>query len=232
MEPPADRGERGQSRGGARGGKPNPTGNDSGLGAFPVPSAPNLDSEIERFVLAILYDDFSSCSLLVCRILLILVTHQSICVFPFPSYPLILPFRCDGAEITTQTMLGEIITRPKLSEKLLSKPPFRFLFDIVLEVIKVTGFASTLYSPSEVDPANVTEKTQKLSFLEKIIKLVGVQLNTMIQAKPLRIIGGYDPQNTNNFLQLLSIAAKHMPDSRNAVRAVLEQGADTDTGKS
>ena len=128
-------------------------------------------------------------------------------------------------------MLGEIITRPKLSEKLLSKPPFRFLFDIVLEVIKVTGFASTLYSPSEVDPANVTEKTQKLSFLEKIIKLVGIQLNTMIQAKPLRIIGGYDPQNTNNFLQLLSIAAKHMPDSKNAVRAVLEQGADADTGK-
>ena len=45
----------------------------------------------------------------------------------------------------------------------------------------------------------------------------------MIEAKPLRIIGGYDPQNTNNFLQLLSIAAKHMPDSRNAVITVLEQ---------
>ena len=128
-------------------------------------------------------------------------------------------------------MLGEIITRPKLSEKLLSKPPFRFLFDIVLEVIKVTGFASTLYSPAEVDSANVTEKTQKLSFLEKIIKLVGVQLNTMIEAKPLRIIGGYDPQNTNNFLQLLSIAAKHMPDSRNAARTVLEQDSDGTAGK-
>ena len=142
----------------------------------------------------------------------------------------LLPLRCDGSEATTQTMLGEIITRPKLSEKLLSKPPFRFLFDIVLEVIKVTGFASTLYSPAEVDSANVTEKTQKLSFLEKIIKLVGVQLNTMIEAKPLRIIGGYDPQNTNNFLQLLSIAAKHMPDSRNAARTVLEQDSDGAAG--
>ena len=94
----------------------------------------------------------------------------------------------------------------------------------------MTGFASTLYSPAEVDSANVTEKTQKLSFLEKIIKLVGVQLNTMIEAKPLRIIGGYDPQNTNNFLQLLSIAAKHMPDSRNAARTVLEQDSDGAAG--
>ena len=129
-------------------------------------------------------------------------------------------------------MLGEIITRPKLSEKLLSKPPFRFLFDIVLEVIKVSGFASTLYTPEETDSANVTEKAQKLSFLEKIIRLVGVQLNTMIEAKPLRIIGGYDHQNTNNFLQLLSIAAKHMPDSRNAVFTVLEQDASGPAGES
>ena len=84
MEPPADRGERGQSRGGARGGKPNPTGNDSGLGAFPVPSAPNLDSEIERFVLAILYDDFSSCSLLVCWIFTDTRDSQEHMCFPIP----------------------------------------------------------------------------------------------------------------------------------------------------
>ena len=162
--------------------------------------------------------------------------YRETCLFSFSRTYLYSFFfyssRCDGLEGTTQVMLGEIITRPKLSEKLLSKPPFRFLFDIVLEVIKVSGFASTLYTPEEMDSANVTEKAQKLSFLEKIIRLVGVQLNTMIEAKPLRIIGGYDPQNTNNFLQLLSIAAKHMPDSRNSVITVLEQGATGPTGAS
>ena len=150
-----------------------------------------------------------------------------------PSQPfnfVILHFRCDGLEATTQAMLGEIITRPKLSDKLLSKPPFRFLFDIVLEVIKVSGFASTLYTQEEMEPSNVTEKPQKLNFLEKIIRLVGVQLKTTVQAKPLRIIGGYDPQNTNNFLQLLSVAAKHAPDSRNAVRTVIEQQASGTNG--
>lgn len=56
----------------------------------------------------------------------------------FYSFKFILMtyIRCDGTEKTTQMMLGDMITRPKLSDKLLSKPPFRFLFDIVLEVIK------------------------------------------------------------------------------------------------
>ena len=49
MDPPMERAERGQSRGGTRGNKPNQNGNDSGLGGFVGSgSAPNLDSEIER----------------------------------------------------------------------------------------------------------------------------------------------------------------------------------------
>ena len=62
MDPPADRGERGQSRGGARGGKPNPAGNDSGLGGFTAPPGPNLDSEIERYVSALLHSYLASSS--------------------------------------------------------------------------------------------------------------------------------------------------------------------------
>jgi TRAF3-interacting protein 1 len=58
----------------------------------------------------------------------------------------------------------------------LSKPPFRFLHDIISEVTKATGFGSGLFAPEELDSAAVTEKTQKLAYLEKIIKVVGVQV--------------------------------------------------------
>lgn len=169
--------ERGKSRGGTRGGKPNMATADIGLsGIGGVAPPPNLDAFIEK---------------------------------------------CDGSEAMTQSLLGEIITKPNLTSKLLSKPPFRFLHDIIMEVIKVTNFAHGLFTPEECDSSQVSEKSQKLQFLDKIIKLVGVQLNTLVEAKSAKIVAGLDAQNTNNFLQLLSIAARHMPDSSIAVNTVL-----------
>jgi TRAF3-interacting protein 1 len=67
-------------------------------------------------------------------------------------------------------------------------------------------------------------------FLEKIIKLVGIQLNTLVEARPQRIVAGLDPQTTNTFLQLLAVAAKHMPDSNKNVRIVLEQFGNENAG--
>ncbi|RYH32017.1 hypothetical protein EON65_01295 [archaeon] len=115
--------ERGKSRSGTRGGKPNQPSADVGLSGFSSGSAPppNLDAEIER---------------------------------------------CDGSEAMTQQLLGPLITRPKLSEKLLAKPPFRFLHDIIMEVIRATGFGTGLFTDAECDSASVADKTQKLIFLE------------------------------------------------------------------
>jgi TRAF3-interacting protein 1 len=131
--------------------------------------------------------------------------------------------KCDGSFELTKDILGSLITKPKLSDKLLSKPPFRFLHDIIMEVIKTTNFGDGLYTAEEVDSANVKEKEQKILFLEKMLKLVGVQLNTMVEAKPQKIVAGLEPQDTNRFLQLLALAAKMMPDSREAVKTAYEQ---------
>lgn len=172
--------DRGKSRGGTRGGKPNLAVADAGLsGGMVGASAVRLDGEIEK---------------------------------------------CDGSEAATQALLGSLIQRPKLTEKLLSKPPFRFLHDVIMEVIRATGFATGLYTPEECDSANVNEKEQKILFLEKIIKVVGLQLNTLVVANPLKIIAGKEPQDTNNFLQLLAVAARHVPDSTAAVQTVVGGG--------
>lgn len=42
----------------------------------------------------------------------------------------------------TADLYSKFIERPKMTEKLLAKPPFKYLFDIIMETIKKSGFAS------------------------------------------------------------------------------------------
>lgn len=43
---------------------------------------------------------------------------------------------------TTADLFEALIERPKMTEKLLAKPPFKYLFDIITETTKKTGFAN------------------------------------------------------------------------------------------
>ncbi len=77
----------------------------------------------------------------------------------------------------TRALLEPIISKPKLADKLLSKPPMRFIHDVVMAVTAATGFADGLYNEEERVSDNMKEKPQKVQFLEKIINCVGIQLN-------------------------------------------------------
>jgi hypothetical protein len=70
--------------------------------------------------------------------------------------------------------ISEIIQKPKMTEKLLSKPPFRFIHDTISAITAATGFAEGLYSGVELDSAAITEKQAKLDYLNKIFSLVGI----------------------------------------------------------
>ena len=72
----------------------------------------------------------------------------------------------------------------KFSEKNLSRPPFRFLHDIVTQLIKKTGFFAGLFPPEMLDSKNVTEKEQKLKFLQAIIACT-----TLVHGKEITVKG-------------------------------------------
>lgn len=74
----------------------------------------------------------------------------------------------------TKALMGELIAKPKMSDKLLGKPPFRFLHDTISSIISTTGFGEGLYSGGELDSAAITDKDAKVAYLTKIFSLVGI----------------------------------------------------------
>ena len=73
--------------------------------------------------------------------------------------------------VATQQGLGSLIKRPKLTTPLLMKPPFRFLHDIVSEVMRTCGFAEGLYDENESQSSKIKDKESKLAYLNKIMSV-------------------------------------------------------------
>ena len=108
----------------------------------------------------------------------------------------------------------------QLTDNLLKKPPFRFLHDVVSEVIRNTGYARGLFDDRESDSANIKDKETKVAWLNKIIACVSLSLDEHLPARPLKIVAGLEPERTNEFLQALGRAARR-GDGAAAVRRVL-----------
>ena len=66
--------------------------------------------------------------------------------------------------------LGKIISEPKLTRELLSEPSLRYVCDIVLAIIKETGFGKESY---QLDRS--LEKLSPALFLNKILSKIGHQ---------------------------------------------------------
>lgn len=73
-----------------------------------------------------------------------------------------------------KTLMGDLISKPKMADKLLSKPPFRFLHDTISAIVSTTGFGEGLYSGAELDSASIADKDAKIAYLTKIFQFVGI----------------------------------------------------------
>ncbi|KAM8854719.1 TRAF3-interacting protein 1 [Spinachia spinachia] len=121
----------------------------------------------------------------------------------------------------TQDTLGKVIRKPPLTEKLLSKPPFRYLHDIFSEIIKTAGFMKGLYGENEMKSDNVKDKDSKIVFLQKAIDVVMLVSGEPLGAKPARIVAGHEPEKTNELLQAMAKCCINKMSSDDAVKRVL-----------
>lgn len=80
----------------------------------------------------------------------------------------------DSLIASVKAKMGELIQKPKMIDKLLQKPPFRFLHDTITAITNTTGFGEGLYAGEELDSAAITDRQAKVNYLEKIFNLVGI----------------------------------------------------------
>ena len=110
-------------------------------------------------------------------------------------------------------MFEQIFEKPKMTQKLLMKPPFRYLHDIFVATIQATGFGNGLYDEAEMDTKANHEKDAKINILAKMITLTEMIVGEKIDVKPSKIVAGLEPERTNYFLQRLFQAATSGIDS-------------------
>ncbi|XP_055696153.1 TRAF3-interacting protein 1 [Lutzomyia longipalpis] len=125
----------------------------------------------------------------------------------------------------TQQTLGKYVKRPPLTEKLLMKPPFRFLHDVVNVVIKETGFLRGLYTADELKSENIRDRDAKIKFLEKLINIVEMVTKEELKVRPSKIVAGQEAEKTNELLQAIGMAIERKLDSKAAIEAAKADSA-------
>ena len=90
----------------------------------------------------------------------------------------------------TAEMYSSLFQKPKMAEPLLKKPPFKYLFDIITETTKVTGFGKDLLTEEETNPDFYESRERKIAYLQKFIDLIKIMGKEDVQAKPAKIVAG------------------------------------------
>ncbi|KAL0131848.1 hypothetical protein PUN28_003005 [Cardiocondyla obscurior] len=117
----------------------------------------------------------------------------------------------------TQDLLGKYFKKPPLTEKLLRKPPFRFLHDIITAIIKETGFLEGLFSEEELNSDNIKDKEAKLAFLTKLIDVVKLISGANLTVRASKIVSGQESTKTNELLQAIGKALDKKVSSEEAI---------------
>jgi hypothetical protein len=76
----------------------------------------------------------------------------------------------------TKSALEAVISKPKMIEKYLARPPFKYLHEIISSVSKTTGYASGLFSAEEETADGIAVNMEYLSTLT--IRTKRQRLNT------------------------------------------------------
>ena len=154
----------------------------------------------------------------------------------------------DIAEATIAAFAPLGLARPKLSLKLLSRPPFRFLHALISNAIKASGKLGNVHSETEQDADAIETKLDKMAYsgcttsktatahgdggdFEKLIATVAMCTGGPIDVRAAKIVAGLEPQCTNAFLQTFAKVVQDGGIDHEAATSAMKNGKQPgDTG--
>jgi len=77
-----------------------------------------------------------------------------------------------------------------MTEKLLTKPPFRYLHDIFTATMGKTGFGEGMFQGEELNSKSFEDRDSKMGFLVKVITLTEMMVGNKIDIKPSMVLAG------------------------------------------
>jgi hypothetical protein len=115
---------------------------------------------------------------------------------------------------------------PEMTQKLLKRPPFRFIHDIVAAIDGRFAAYNHVIPAGLQDSANVDTKEKKVEYLTILIEYVNKLMNVKLDVNPKKIVSGHEPEKTNVFLQHLAAAVGYAQQDRAQKEATKQTSAE------
>lgn len=125
-------------------------------------------------------------------------------------------------------MYEQLFAKPKMTEKLLSKPPFRYIHDIFTATMGKTGYGEGLFQGEELNSKSFEDKDSKLAWLVKVITLTEMIVGEKLDIKPSMVLAGQQADKTNAWLQAMYQAATAGVDTTPYIQQILGGGGPAD----
>jgi len=116
-----------------------------------------------------------------------------------------------GTVEDTIAVVSNIVNKPKMKEKLMKRPPFRFVKDIIYNVSKETKYMENKFATDDIQSGKAfNSKASKQIFLQQAMDAVSEQLSLRLPTQPRKVCAGVDVEQTRQFLQLFCFAAQRV----------------------
>ncbi|KAG8348488.1 putative Microtubule binding protein MIP T3 [Trypanosoma vivax] len=107
---------------------------------------------------------------------------------------------------TVQAFAPLQLSGPELTEKLLKRPPFRFIHDIITSINTRFAAYDHIFSPEQLDATKLDTKEKKAEYLTTLVGYVESLLGQKVDVNVKKILSGSEPERTNAFLQCVAFA--------------------------